>query len=125
MFDLNEAEAQRENTTIPAGIYRLRTKIKPGGMGEDGTLRLAKSLRTYHLELELTVVGDEFGGHEHDGHKVRDWVTVELDERDGDYMPPLEPPKLEDYRTAVRIGRTKLRSMFESGIGSIRMTKAK
>src|SRR5262249_9462625 len=67
--------------------------------------------RTEMLDLELTVVGGE-----HSGRKVRDLITVGFDDsesNDPDIMP-VDPDQAERYRTAVRIGRSKLRAILES-----------
>ncbi len=57
IFNLNNAEKQRDQTLIPAGVYRLRAKVRPGNAGPGGVLRLAKNGRTLMLELELKVIG--------------------------------------------------------------------
>jgi hypothetical protein len=108
MFNLNSADRQREQTLIPAGVYRLRTKVRPGNAGPGSVLRLAKNGRTLMLDLELTVVGGESAGA-----KLWDLITVAA-----------EPPEFEDAnaaereqterQTAVRIGRAKLRAILES-----------
>lgn len=117
MLDLNEAEPQREFTIVPPGVYRLRAKVKPGGMGEDGALRLAKNMRTSMLELEHTIIGGE---HEKIqgfiNQKVWDRITVSFDDRDYDHpdVPALTQKQIENYRTSVRIGLSKLRMLLES-----------
>src|SRR5437016_411076 len=103
-FDLNDAEPQHGGV-IPPGVYRLRAMVKPGGVVNP--LCPAKNQRTKHLELDLTVVGGE-----HDGSKLRDYITLKFDDArydDGDILlpPPVSPEQAEKYRTAVRLGRSK------------------
>jgi len=107
-LNLNEAETQRDQSPIPAGIYRLRSKVKVGGAGDDGILRLSQSGATEGLNLELTVVSGEYAGA-----KLYDLITVNFLEG----MGPLDASKAENYRTAVRLGRTKLRAILESAHG--------
>jgi hypothetical protein len=107
MLDLNEAEKQ-SGGTIPAGVYRLRSKLKPRGAGDEGLLRAAKNGPTVMLELELTVTQGP-----HTGHALTDLITVDYDEAEG----PLDPQRGDNYKTAVRIGRAKLRSIIESARG--------
>jgi hypothetical protein len=106
MFDLNEAERQG-GQVIPSGVYTLRAKLKPKGAGDEGLLRRAKNGPTQMLELELKVVGGE-----HAGHTFVDLITVNYNKDEG----PLNGQD-DNYRTAVRIGRAKLRSIIESARG--------
>jgi hypothetical protein len=110
-FNFNDADKQRSLSIIPPGIYRLRAKVKMFNGDRNYPLRPAKSGRTEGLDLELTVVG---GGHR--GAKLRDLITVTFDDReydDPDIMP-LDADATERFRTAVRIGRGKLRTILES-----------
>ena len=86
MFDLNDADKQREQTLIPPGVYRLRTKVRAGGAGPGSLLRLAKNGRTLMLDLEFKVVGGEAAGQ-----KRWELVTVAV-----------LPPEFEDANAAER-----------------------
>ena len=110
--DLNDAETQRDRSLIPPGVYCLEITVKRGGAGEDGWLKLAKNLRSLMLSLECKVVGGDYAGK-----KVFDLITVEFDESDDLHLSPIEPSKLENYRTSVRMGRSKLRAIIDSGFG--------
>jgi hypothetical protein len=107
MIDLNEAEKQ-SGQTIPAGVYKVRSKLKPRGAGDEGLLRAAKNGPTSMLELELTVTEGV-----HAGHTLTDLITVSYDEAWG----ALDKQQDDRYRTAVRIGRSKLRRIIESARG--------
>jgi len=107
--DLNDAETQRDRSLIPPGVYRLEITVKRGGAGEDGWLKLAKNLRSLMLNLECKVLGGEYAGK-----KVFDLITVEFDETDSIHLSPIEPGKLDNYRTSVRMGRSRLRAIIDS-----------
>jgi hypothetical protein len=108
MFDFNDADTQRDNSPVPAGIYRLKAKVNAGAMD---VLTLAKSLRTKHLELELTIVEPaDFAKR-----KIWDRITCEfVEDADADAEAPITSEQAERFRTAVRIGRSKIRAMLES-----------
>jgi hypothetical protein len=108
-IDLNKAEPQRDRTLIPPNVYWLMIAIRRGNSGADGALKTAKNQRSLMLELDYTVVGGD-----HAGKKFRDWITVEYDETDDPILPPIIPERLEDFRTSVRMGLTKLRAMIDS-----------
>ena len=105
-IDLNDAEPQRDRSLLPPGPYQLKMQINYGGAGADGALRRAKNGRTLMLELECTVAQGE-----HRGRKIWDYVTLLLDEN---AQPALEADKLDKLRTAVRMGRSKLRAIVDS-----------
>jgi len=110
-FNFNNADEQRDASVFPPGAYRLRAQVKLFNGDRDYPLRPAKNGRTEMLDLELTVVGGE-----HSGRKIRDLITVGFDDsesNDPDIMP-VDPDQAERYRTAVRIGRSKLRAILES-----------
>jgi hypothetical protein len=109
LYDLNKADRQREMKPVPPGVYRLATKLRPGGIGTEGLLRLAKNLRTEMLDLELTVVGGEY-----DGRKLWDLITLEADDSNHPDLPSLDREQARKYKTAVDMGRAKLRAILES-----------
>jgi hypothetical protein len=109
LFNLNDADPQREQTIIPAGVYQLRTKVRPGGAGPGNVLRRAKNLRTLMLDLELTVIGGESAGQ-----KLWDLITVSAEPGEFEDANDAEREQTERYATAVRIGRSKLRAILES-----------
>jgi hypothetical protein len=111
-IDLNDAETQRDRTLVPSGVYCLKIAVKPGGHGEGRWLRLAKNLRSLMLELKYSVVVGDYAGKQ-----IQDFITVEFDETDDLHLSPIEPDKLENYRTSVRMGRTKLRAIIDSAYG--------
>jgi hypothetical protein len=106
--DLNDVKPN----LAPPGVYCLEITIVPGNAGEGGYLRLAKNLRSLMLELICKIVGTEYAGH-----KIWDYITVEFDESNDQGLPPLDPNKLDNYRTSVRMGRTKLRAIIDSAYG--------
>jgi hypothetical protein len=116
LFNYNDAEKNRDLTPVPPGVYRLRTKVRPFGGDLNNPLRPAKSGYTEMLELGFTVVGDKNGGREHDGHWFSDYITLVFTDGDPNDIdkPPAPPIQAEKYRTAVRIGRAKLRAILES-----------
>jgi len=107
--DLNDAETQRDRSLIPPGVYCLEITVKRGGAGEDGWLKLAKNLRSLMLSLECKVVGGDYAGK-----KVFDLITLEFDETDSIHLSPIDPGKLDNYRTSVRMGRSRLRAIVDS-----------
>src|SRR5262249_61375447 len=111
-FDLNDAQPQRDFSVIPPGLYQLRAMLKAAAVTD--ALHLAKNLHTKHLELELTVVGGE-----HDGRKLWDYVTLAFDDAryDDVNVPPVSPEQAEKYRTAVRLGRSRLKAIVDSAYG--------
>jgi hypothetical protein len=122
-YNLRDTETQG-GTTVPAGIYLLKPHVKRGGLGEDGSLLLAKNLRTMMLELEHTIeleckiVNGRSWDYEHVGRKLwGDYVTVELDESDDPSLPPIDARKLGNFQTAVRMGRNRFRAMIDSALG--------
>jgi hypothetical protein len=108
-YNLNNTDRQRDFSPVPPGIYRVRAKIKPGGVGESGLLVLAKNRRTMALNLELTIISGE-----HDNRRVWDYVIVFVDESNGAAAPPGDPDQIRRYRTAVQMGLSRLRAMLES-----------
>src|SRR5438067_12877607 len=108
-FDLRNVGKQVDFSPIPAGIYRLKAKIKPGGVGEHGLLRLAKNQRSEMLDLELTVLGGEF-----DGRKVWDLVTVYANLTEDDITPAVDAEQAQRLESGVRRGLKRLKAMLES-----------
>jgi hypothetical protein len=108
-IDLNDAGPQGDRNLLPPGPYQLKMQINYGGAGPDGALRRAKNGRTLMLELECTVTQGE-----HRGRKLWDYILLELDEN---AQPALEGDKLDKLRTAVPMGRSKLRAIVDSARG--------
>ena len=109
MVDLNDAERQRDRTLIPPGVYRLKTKVRPGGAGPGSVLRIAKNGRTTMVDIELKIVGGESAGQ-----KLWDLITVAVEPPEFEDANAAEREQTEKYQPAVRIGRSKLRAMLES-----------
>jgi hypothetical protein len=97
-LDLNQAHKQGERPLLPKGTYRLRAHIRPGGVGDEGLLRLANNMVSELLELDLTAVEGE-----HAGTSFRIWLTLYA----GDTPTP-------GQCEAINISRTTLRAMLES-----------
>jgi hypothetical protein len=108
MWDLNNADDNFD----PMGVYRVKSKLRPGGFGDERLLRLAKSMRTQGLDLELTVVGGAYNGR-----KVFDLITVVAELGDKPELAPITEDQAAKYQTAVNIGLSKLRRMLESARG--------
>ena len=112
MTTLNFNDAPEQLGPMPAGIYQVRATVKPGGVGPDGELRIAKNMRSEMLELELTIVGGKF-----DGRKVWDYTMMSFDARqypDSSDMPPLDRKQRDKFETSVRLGRVKLKAILDS-----------
>jgi hypothetical protein len=107
-LNLNDAERQSDQTPAPAGLYRLRSKLMAGSAGPDGLLRRSKHGATEMLDLELTITEGEYAGR-----KWREMITVNYIEANG----PFDPKAAQGFKTAVRLGRTKLRAIIESARG--------
>ena len=103
-YDFNDAE-QQGGSTISAELYWLTAKVKPGGAGDDDMLRCSKNGALEMLELELTVVGGPHAGQ-------RFFEMLPLNYVDGSCP---DQAQVARYKTAVRIGRSKLRALVESG----------
>jgi hypothetical protein len=107
MYDLNSAKRSK---LIPAGIYRVKAKLRPGGFGEEQLERLAGSKRTRALDLELTVIRGE-----HSGRKIWDLITVVADlSNNNPKLAFIDEEQAGKYQLAVEIGLAKLRAMLES-----------
>jgi hypothetical protein len=109
-LDLSDAGPQSSRDPIPAGVYRLRAKLKIGTAGTDFVLHPSKNSPLLGVSLECTVIGGE-----HAGRKIFDWISAELDE--GNVPVVVAPDKLENWQTAVRMGRAKLAAIIDSAIG--------
>jgi hypothetical protein len=109
IINLNDAEPQRDRTLAPSGIYALKIKVKPSG---NGWLRTARNQRSRMLQMEYTIVGGDYAGK-----TIFDWITVGFDETDDSDLPVIEPGKLDDFRTSVRMGLSKLRAIVDSAYG--------
>src|SRR5262245_5345220 len=112
--DLNDAEPQRDRTLAPAGVYTLKIRVKRNAndYGGDEWLRRAKNMRTSMLAMEYTIVGGDYAGKQ-----ILDWISVDHDTSDDPDLPPIEADKLDNYQTAVRMGRSKLRAIIDSAYG--------
>jgi hypothetical protein len=99
-YNLNNAKKQGERTIVPAGAYRLSTRVRPGGCGEEGDLRLAKNMSSLLLELKLTVASGEY-----EGASFLHFMTVAVD---GGEEPTFK------QRDAIEWGLSTLRSILES-----------
>lgn len=107
-IDLTDTGTQRQSDDpIPAGVYRLRTRIKAGTEGTDHLLKRAKNGVSLMLVLECTVIEGE-----HQGRKMWDYITCELDEQG--VITPLPQDKLEKLQTSARLGRNRLRAIIDS-----------
>jgi hypothetical protein len=115
-INLNDADNQ-DRSVMPPGPCWVKSRIKPGGAGDDGLLRLAKNMYSLMLNMELTVLDDG----EWRGKKIFDMVTCDLVEYDesSDPMdiPPLKGTSLENLQTSVRMGRSRLKAMLNSAYG--------
>jgi len=103
-----DADDQRTNL-FPSGVYSLKAEVLIGNYGEDNTLMLASSKRTMHVALVCTVTDGEYKGR-----KIYDNVTVALDKT---VQPPVDTAQLNKYRTAVRIGRARIKAIINSARG--------
>jgi hypothetical protein len=109
-LDLSDAGPQTSRDPIPPGVYRLRAKLKIGTAGTDFVLHPSKNSPLLGVSLECNVIGGE-----HAGRKIFDWISAELDENN---LPVVvAPEKLENWKTAVRMGRAKLAAIIDSAIG--------
>ena len=109
---LNFNDAPEQLTPVPAGIYQVKATVKPGGVGPDGALRIAKNMRSQMLELELTIVGGK-----HNGRRLWDYTTVNFDAReypDLPDMPSLDREQRDKFETSVRLGQIKLKAILDS-----------
>jgi hypothetical protein len=102
-YDLNEA-ARQDGGTVPEGVYALKVRIKPGGFGDDDLLRRSKNGALEMLQIECEVATGEHAGCSFSEFIVLDFIEASVHDR----------KKIDGYKTAVRIGRTKLRSIIES-----------
>jgi hypothetical protein len=111
-INLNDADNQDRSIT-PPGPYWVKSRIKPGGAGDDGLLRLAKNMSSLMLVLELVILDDG----EWRGKKIVEYVTcglVEYDDNDEIAPPLLDVNKMEGLKTSVRMGRSRLKAIINS-----------
>jgi hypothetical protein len=113
-INLNDAENQNKGVA-PPGAYWVKARVKRGGAGEDGLLRLARNLYGLMLELECTIIDDD----EWRGQKITDYITCDLQEYDPNDIdtPPIFADKKANLQTATRIGRSKLKAIVNSAFG--------
>lgn len=107
-IDLTDTKSQDDRSPIPAGVYHLRAKLMPGTEGSDYMLKRAKNGVSLMLALECVVLDEG----DHQGRKLWDYITCELDERGT--ITPLPQDKLQKLQTSVRLGRVKLRAIIDS-----------
>jgi hypothetical protein len=109
LFDLNDAEVPGDPELASPGLYWLRVEVQPGAVTDDHLL-LAKNGYTWHLKLKCTVQGEKYAGA-----VVFDYITLKYDTVSSDGLSvPLPAQQTENYKTAVRMGRSKLRALLES-----------
>jgi hypothetical protein len=113
-INLNDADNQSKGVA-PPGTYWVKARVKRGGAGEDGLLRLAKNLYLLMLELELTIIDDD----EWRGQKIIDYVSCDIQQYDPSDIdtPPIFENQKANLQTAVRIGRSKLKAILNSAFG--------
>jgi hypothetical protein len=107
LFDLNDAEVQGDFEVAPPGLYWLRLDVQPGAVADDHLLS-AKNGYTWHLKLKCTVQEGEYAGV-----VAFDYITLKYDTVSG-LDVPLTAQQAENYKIAVRLGRSKLRALLES-----------
>jgi hypothetical protein len=107
LFDLNDAEVPGDFEVAPPGLYWLRVDVQPGAVA-DNHLLSAKNGYTWHLKLKCTVSEGEYAGV-----VAFDYITLKYDTVSG-LDVPLTAQQTENYKTAVRMGRSKLRALLES-----------
>jgi hypothetical protein len=110
-YNLNKASSKQQKTfdPFPRGVYRLKARLRAGGFGPDGLLRMAKNGRTLMVDFEHHVVGGEF-----DGRKVWDLVTTEYDRTECIDLAPLSSEQASKYDFACELGLARIRAMIES-----------
>jgi hypothetical protein len=110
LFDYNDAEKQRDFTVAQPDLYWLRVEVRPGAVADDHLLP-AKNGYTWHLSVKATVRDGEYAGA-----VAFDYITLKFDPTGASLVVPVAPPpqQAEKYKTAVRMGRGKLRTLLES-----------
>jgi hypothetical protein len=111
LFDLNDAEVPGDLEVVPPNLYWLRVEVQPGAVADDHLLP-AKNGYTLHLKLKCTVQEGNYAGF-----VAFDYITLRFDPAgtgDPDLCPAPLPQQAENYKTAVRMGRSKLRALLES-----------
>jgi hypothetical protein len=105
-FNLNDAEAQTIFAPVPASLYKLLVKVR------SRDLTLAKNLRTSHSEFEFEIVDHD----DLDGRKIFDLITLHYnDEVDpSGLLPDVAPEQDKKYKSAVRMGRAKMKALVDS-----------
>jgi hypothetical protein len=107
LFDLNDAEVRGDFEVAPPGLYWLRVDVQPGAVADDHLLA-AKNGYTWHLKLKCTVSEGEYAGV-----VAFDYITLKYDTVSG-LDVPVTAQQAENYKIAVRLGRSKLRALLES-----------
>jgi len=107
LFDLNDAATQRDFEVAPHDLYWLRVGVQTGAVADDHLLA-AKNGYTWHLKLKCTVCEGEYAGA-----VAFDYITLKYGTVSG-LDVPLTAQQEENYKTAVRMGRSKLHALLES-----------
>jgi hypothetical protein len=88
---------------IPAGLYKLRATVVPGGFGEDDALRVTKRGTLAYVNLKNTIAEGPFAGRE-----IWDMLNVEVVFAADDLEQAAR-----DQKTA-KIGRSRARRILAS-----------
>jgi hypothetical protein len=95
---------------IPFSVYRLKAEVVLGGHGDDGTLTLASTGHSMHLALVCTVTDGDYRDR-----KIWDNITLALTAKST--LPSTGSEKLEKLKTAVRMGRARIKAILNSARG--------
>jgi hypothetical protein len=99
-MDFNDADAQRDFETIPAGtIVTLDLALEPGGAGDDAWATRSKDGFSSGLKCRCTVLEPS----QHAKRVIYTWLTI--------------AGKAEGHLTAAQISRAQIRAMLESARG--------
>jgi hypothetical protein len=95
-----------DDQPIPAGVYKLRAAVVPGGFGDDDVLKLTRRGTLAYLNLKNTVAEGEFAGF-----RIWDMINVEvvptgLDDPDSEQQE-------KDQKTA-KWGRNRVKRIVAS-----------
>jgi hypothetical protein len=99
-IDLSRDE---DDQLLPAGIYKLRTTVLPGGFGDDDVLKLAKRGTLAYVNVKNTVAEGPFAGRE-----IWDTLIVEA------VCAADDPEQAARDQKTVKIGRGRARRIIAS-----------
>jgi hypothetical protein len=103
-LNFNDSDPQQGGTdALPAGVYKVRITLRPGGAGDGGLLKLAKNMSTEMLDLVFVVVSGAYAARRF----FENWV---VGVQDSDSMS-------DGMKTAVGITRARVRASLESAFG--------